>query len=119
MLPDIDTFYTSLAEHIKIERIKKKVNQQDLADHLSLSRTSMINIETGRHRPSIYQILQIAAYLKIDFTDLVPFKMKNQTATKKKVTVDVKKAVIDEGSLDKSQQTAVNNFLSDLKKDES
>jgi transcriptional regulator with XRE-family HTH domain len=78
----------------------------------------MINIETGRHRPSIYQLLQIAAYLKIDFTTLIPFKLKNQTTTKKKVTVDVKKAVIDEGRLDRSQQTTVNNFLSELKKDD-
>jgi hypothetical protein len=49
---------------------------------------------------------------------LIPFKLKNQTTTKKKVTVDVKKAVIDEGRLDRSQQTTVNNFLSELKKDD-
>lgn len=71
MLPDYDLFYQLLAEQIKIERMKKKISQQNLADYLNLSRTSVMNIETARHKPSLYQVLQIANYLNIDYSTLI------------------------------------------------
>lgn len=115
MLPQSESFYKSLAEQIKFERIKRKKSQQGLADHLGLSRTSIINLETGRHKPSIYQLLQIANYLSIDYTALIPFKEKRDKS-REKISVDVKKAIIDYGELDKSSKTAVSNFLTDIKK---
>lgn len=116
MLPQSESFYKSLAEQIKFERIKRKRSQQGLADHLGLSRTSIINLESGRHKPSIYQLLQIANYLSIDYAALIPFKGKKSDRSKEKISIDVKKAIIDYGELDKSSKTAVSNFLTDIKK---
>ncbi|MBS1511076.1 MAG: helix-turn-helix transcriptional regulator [Bacteroidetes bacterium] len=118
MLPEFDVFYTRLAEQIKIERIKKKVSQQNLADFLGLSRTSIMNIETGRHKPSVYQILQIAMYLNIDYTLLIPYKFKKANNLSTIESIKLKEGITDIGKveeLDKSAQNAVTNFLSDLK----
>ena len=116
MLPDFASFYQLLAEQIKIERMKKDVSQQNLADHLDLSRTSIMNIETGRHKPSLYQVLQIANYLNIDYTTLIPYKFKKPGTAPGNVKVN--KGLTDDGKvaeLDQSSKTAINKFLSNLK----
>jgi transcriptional regulator with XRE-family HTH domain len=113
-----ETFYKSIAEQIKFERMKKKVSQQDLADHLNLSRTSIINIETGRHRPSLYQVIQIAAFLNIDYVAFIPYQFKKPDNTVPGSSVELKDGLTDEGTteeLDPSSQTAINRFLTDLK----
>jgi len=118
MLPDYDLFYQLLAEQIKIERMKKKISQQNLADYLDLSRTSIMNIETARHKPSLYQVLQIANYLNIDYAILIPYKFKKSESASSTTKVKVSKGLSDDGKvteLDKSTQTAINKFLSDLK----
>jgi transcriptional regulator with XRE-family HTH domain len=118
MLPDSESFYKLLAEQIKFERVKKKISQQDLADHLGLSRTSVMNIETARHKPSLYQVLQIATYLSIDFTSLIPYQFKKLGESSQDQPVRLKEGLTDQGTiddLDKPSQTAINNFLSDLK----
>lgn len=118
MLPDFDPFYQLLAEQIKIERMKKNVSQQDLADHLDLSRTSIMNIETGRHKPSLYQVLQIANYLNIDYTILIPYRFKKPGSSTSMAKVKVNKGLTDDGKvteLDQSSKTALNKFLSNLK----
>lgn len=118
MLPDSDVFYKLLAEQIKFERIKKKISQQDLGDHLDLSRTSIINIETGRHRPSLYQVLQIAVYLGIDYVSLIPYQFKKPEDLVQEPPIELKDALTDQGTieeLDPSSQSAINKFWSDLK----
>ncbi len=118
MLPNHDLFYQRLAEQIKIERMKKNISQQNLADYLNLSRTSIMNIETARHKPSLYQVLQIADYLNIDYSILIPHKFKKSESTGSATKVKVNKGLSDDGKiteLDKSTQTAINKFLSNLK----
>ena len=119
MLPDPETFYNLLAEQIKIERIKKKISQQNLADHLNLSRTSIMNIETGRHKPSLYQVLQISIYLNIDYTTLIPYKFKRPDDPTSSLSAKLKTGLTDQGTvkeLNKPTQSAINNFLSDIDK---
>lgn len=118
MIPDPETFYKLLAEQIKFERVKKKISQQNLADHLQLSRVSIMNIETARHKPSLYQVLQIAAYLSIDYVSLIPYQFKKPGESAQDQPVRLKEGLTDQGTiddLDKPSQTAINNFLSDLK----
>ncbi|SKA09254.1 Helix-turn-helix [Chitinophaga eiseniae] len=117
MLPDSELFYKQLAEQIKFERVKKDISQQNLADYLGLSRTSVMNIETSRHKPSLYQVLQIATYLNIDYTTLIPFKS-TKADDNNSDSVELKEGLTDQGSideLDKSSKAAITNFLSGLK----
>lgn len=114
ILPDINTFYLRLSELIKTERIKQKITQEQFCNLLDLSRGSITNLEKGRHRPSIYQLLQIAALLEIDYTKLIPISREKQ----KHSNIDVKvldKAIIDDGGISKSDEKKIEKFLSDLK----
>jgi DNA-binding XRE family transcriptional regulator len=67
-----DKFYEELGQLITKERLNAGVKQEDLANFLELSRASVVNIEKGRQRPSTFLLINIAKYLKIDFTKLIP-----------------------------------------------
>lgn len=67
-----DKFYEEVGQLIIKERLNAGVKQEDLANFLELSRASIVNIEKGRQRPSTFLLINIAKYLKIDFTKLIP-----------------------------------------------
>ena len=67
-----EKFYEEVGQLIIKERLNAGVKQEDLANFLELSRASVVNIEKGRQRPSTFLLINIAKYLKIDFTKLIP-----------------------------------------------
>jgi len=75
-----DKFYEELGQLIIKERLNAGVKQEDLANFLELSRASVVNIEKGRQRPSTFLLINIAKYLKIDFTKLIPPVSSKETA---------------------------------------
>lgn len=91
---EIDQFYKELGDRIKTERLKRKISQEDLGDRLGLTRASVVNLEKGRHRPSIYQLIQIASLFSLDYTRLIPFDMRNQDQPVSS-DIDLENAVID------------------------
>jgi transcriptional regulator with XRE-family HTH domain len=113
-LPDVDTFYLQLSELIKTERIRRKITQQQLCNVLELSRGSITNLEKGRHRPSIYQLLQIAALFEIDYTKLIPISREKQKLVSNNNNL-LNKAIIDDGDISKSAGKIIEKFLSELK----
>lgn len=116
-LPEVDMFYRELGELIKRERLLKKVSQDSLADYLELTRLSVINLEKGRHRPSIYQIALIAQFLGIEYSKLVPILLDtnrhNTTNDELKGKVD---SVLDPEEFDDGSKDVVLGFLSTLSK---
>lgn len=69
---DKSLFYRDIGLKIKQEREKNKVSQNALAEQVSVSRTSIINIEKGRQYPPLSLIWEIAFALKIDPSQLIP-----------------------------------------------
>ncbi|MDY8136918.1 helix-turn-helix transcriptional regulator [Aquimarina sp. 2201CG5-10] len=67
-----DILYETIGNNIKRIRKSKKLGQQELAKKISLSRSSLSNIEIGNHQPSIYTIYEIALALKCQIEDLLP-----------------------------------------------
>lgn len=65
-------FFTNLGANISSIRIRKGINQDDLAKFLDLSRPSIVNIEKGKQKPSVYALLLIANYLMVDLKELLP-----------------------------------------------
>lgn len=65
-------FYIIVGNKIKLARKEKGIDQESFAKCINLTRTSVINIEKGRQRPSIYQIWLMAQYLNVSITDLIP-----------------------------------------------
>jgi transcriptional regulator with XRE-family HTH domain len=117
MLLDIDSFYKELGQRIKSERIRRNISQKVLGDHLELTRASVINLEKGRHRPSLYQLIQIANFFQIDYTSLIPYQVQKP---KRKMTdlsknLDNDNIVTDQEKIGRSGRTAINNFLATLK----
>ena len=108
-LPDSNTFYSKLGEKIKSIRNSKKISQEQLADQLELTRLSIINLEKGRHKPSIYQLLQIANYLGVTLMALIPPTTKKTTSPK-----NIRIVTDQNQKLDKTTQAFVNKILNDL-----
>lgn len=116
-LPDIDLFYSDLGEKIKTERLRQRISQEELASYLGLTRSSVINLEKGRHRPSIYQLLQISAMLNIEYTKLIPVALKiNKNSTTNEELKDKVQSILDPNEFDDNAKNAVLDFLSLLNK---
>lgn len=72
--------YESIGNNIKMMRKIKKLGQQDLAKKISLSRSSLSNIEIGNHQPSIYTIYEIILALECKIEDILPSLEKYKTS---------------------------------------
>ena len=55
---------------IKLERVRKNLTQQELADILSVSRQTVMAIESGRFNPAGELALKMAAVFECDVKDL-------------------------------------------------
>lgn len=84
-------FYQNLGQTISSIRIKKGLKQEDLAKHLDLSRPSIVNIEKGNQRPSIFTVIQIAVFLDVEIRDLIPNIKKNKFESINIVSLDIDK----------------------------
>jgi DNA-binding XRE family transcriptional regulator len=71
---DGQLLYKKIGMLIKEHRIKKKphVSQEQLSKLIEMSRTSIVNIEMGRHNVQIHTLYKIAKALQINIQDLIP-----------------------------------------------
>ena len=67
-----DPIYAMFGDRIRELREKKKYTQEELARKVDLSRTSITNIEKGRHRVLLHQVVELAEALDAKPTDLMP-----------------------------------------------
>lgn len=67
-------FYKRLGSRIKEarEKLKPIVTQECLADSIGMSRTSIVNIEKGRHHIQVHTLVEISRQLKVSLIDLIP-----------------------------------------------
>lgn len=64
--------YQLLGENIKAYRIQRQLTQEQLANEIELTRTSVVNIEQGRQHPPLHLLLEIAKALKVTLEALIP-----------------------------------------------
>lgn len=69
---ETDHYYSLLGEKIAVLRGSMNIKQEELAEVLNISRPSMVNIEKGRQRPSIYMLQLIAEYFNVEIESLLP-----------------------------------------------
>lgn len=103
----IDAFYMHVGEKVRFQRKKANMDQETLASHLNLSRTTVINIEKGRQRLSLEHAWLAAKILGIPIEELLP-----STETK---TVEEWKAEIQKVGVSKQTEKAVLNWISKVK----
>jgi transcriptional regulator with XRE-family HTH domain len=72
-LSDEAGFYEQVGARVAaVRRGKRKLTQQALASMVSLSRTSIANIEKGRQKLLLHHFVDIAEALQVDLLELVP-----------------------------------------------
>jgi transcriptional regulator with XRE-family HTH domain len=67
-------FYRFVGERIRVARQRSipRISQVQLANHLNMSRASVVNIEAGRQHPPLHILWEIAEFLNIEVRDLIP-----------------------------------------------
>lgn len=66
-----ERFNVALGERIRTRR-ESKMTQAELAERIGLSRTSVTNIERGRQRLLVDQLVEIAKTLSVSPAELLP-----------------------------------------------
>lgn len=66
-----DTFDQLIGKKVREARKLKGLTQERLAEQLSLSRTSIANIERGKQKLSLYYLYVIANKLDVDASELL------------------------------------------------
>jgi transcriptional regulator with XRE-family HTH domain len=69
---DRSTLYSEFGARLAAARKRLRWSQADLASKLSLSRTSVTNLECGRQPVQIHTLYQIADLLQISPSELLP-----------------------------------------------
>lgn len=65
-MAEYQTFYQELGQRIREAREKSHLTQEALAVKLSLTRTSITNIEKGRQQLLVHTLVQIAKALQVE-----------------------------------------------------
>lgn len=113
-----DVFYEEVGERIRNARIEKNIKQEVFSELLSLTRGSVVNIEKGRQRPSIYQLLKIAHILNIEYIDLIPVELhieRRPKAAKAPLEINYDEVVSSSIDINENVKSSVNEFISQLK----
>lgn len=66
-----EEFYRWLGRYIKELRKKKNRTQHEICHAFRLSRSSLSNIETGRHRLSIFALYELLCLLDEPFENMI------------------------------------------------
>ena len=61
-------------KNVKIERIKKDLTREQLAEIMNVSVNYLSNVENGKANMSLAKVLELAEYLKTDIENLLNFK---------------------------------------------
>lgn len=114
-----DKFYEEIGERIREKRIQAGINQEVFSQLLNLTRGSVVNIEKGRQRPSIYLLITISQIIGVDYIDLVPVDLNIQRLPKTVETpieINFDEVVSSSADLNQKTKTSVNEFISQLKR---
>lgn len=61
-------------KNVKIERVKKDLTQEQLAEIMNISQNYLSRIELGKENMSLGKILELSKFLDTDIANLLNFK---------------------------------------------
>lgn len=67
-----DLLYRIIGQNVRDARDDSGLTQEELADAIGVSRTSITNLERGEQRPPLHRLLRLAQSLDVSFSDLIP-----------------------------------------------
>ncbi len=68
-----EMFLKKFGKNVKLERIKKDLTQEQLAEKMDVSNNYISGIENGRSNMSLGKILELADYIGTDVQNLLIF----------------------------------------------
>lgn len=69
-----ETLLKKFGKNVKIERIKKDLTQEQLAEIMGVSQKYVASIERGKENMSLGKILELSKSLNVDIETLLIFK---------------------------------------------
>ncbi len=112
MIDFSSSLYKILGDRIRKRRTSLGLNQEDLAEAIGLNRTSISNIEVGRHQVPLTVLYKIAEILKIDVHLMLPtFNEVIQHAEKQASEYDI---IIKNKQFTDKTITDINNIVKNL-----
>lgn len=73
---DKKTLLKKFGKNVKIERIKKDLTQEQLAEIMGVSQNYIANIECGKANMSLAKVLELATFLETEIEKLLIFNEK-------------------------------------------
>ena len=70
---DKNTLLKKFGKNVKIERIKKDLTQEQLAEIMNVSQNYIANIERGKANMSLLKIYELSRYLNVKIEQLISF----------------------------------------------
>ena len=73
-MEQIDAFYEEVGRRVRDARKRRNppLTQEELADRVSLTRTSITNLEKGRQKFLLHTLIDIASALQVQASSLLP-----------------------------------------------
>lgn len=78
----IEPIYVELGRRVLQERYRAGWTQQDVAGQVGMSRASIANVETGRQRLMLHQVMKLAEVFSIRVEDLLGVALNELPASK-------------------------------------
>ncbi len=69
-----ETLLKKFGKNVKIERVKKDLTQEQLAEIMGVSQNYVASIERGKENMSLGKILELSKSLNVDIETLLIFK---------------------------------------------
>lgn len=98
-------FYQKLGEAIKTARKTANCKQETLANHMGLTRISLVHIEQGKQKVQLHVLLEIAECLKVSLADLMPSLESVKGPLNAKLEKNIKRQLGQFDSKDEADQT--------------
>lgn len=84
--------YRIVGGKVKLARKASKLTQEDLASRVSMTRTSVTNIEKGRQKILLHTLFDLAAAMKVPVANLIPEPSGDQQHIEQQLTNGLSKA---------------------------
>lgn len=106
------TLFIIIGERIKAKRKEQGMSQNDLSKHLKLGRSSISNIEIGRHQVPLSVLYEISQILKVSINYFIPpVEEVIQTLNSEKKEYS---KILNSKKLNKDERDSVKEILNNL-----
>lgn len=106
-----EALYQMIGSRIKSHRESTDLSQLELSEKLHISRSSISNIEVGRHQVPLFTLYEISKELNVNIKDLIPtFDEVNAFSTGNYQDF----STFISSDLDSSEKSKLNEFLSNI-----